>query len=199
MSVVGSQTQLLNVLNWLLAVNNNDTFTIVAGQTPLTFQFTQSGTITLGNVAIHYNAGDSAATLVNDIVAAINGSSLAGSLALRSAAGNSVALSGVGADPVVTVSNASALSVNGGTLNQLNNVINVYFNQDPLNVASAQNPAFYQVTNVNDGSILPADVSDLQCRQQRRRADVRQPDSSEGTFHLQIGTSTQGVIRSLVR
>ncbi len=48
--------------------------------------------------------------------------------------------------PVVRLAN--------GTLEQRRNQIYVYFNNDDLNVASAENPAFYQLRYTN-GTIMP--------------------------------------------
>ncbi len=196
LSLLGARTTLLNVAD-ASEIFDGDTFSIAQSGNPVVFQFTNVGLGSVpfpGNVAVPFNSGDSANALANSIAAAINGSTLSGSV-LASATGTSVALTGVSSTPGVEAFSPQValntflpgfLSVTANSLAQSKNVITVYFNQDPLPASIATDPAFYQVINTADGSILqPSSIT--YNASAHTAALFFGSDIPTGTFHLQIG------------
>ncbi|MBI3864685.1 MAG: hypothetical protein HY290_22635, partial [Planctomycetia bacterium] len=151
----------LNVSN-AATITDLDTFTVTAQNgTVRTFQFKDNTTpslITPGNVGITYNPGASAATLTTAILSALNDPAAFGAgFAVQN--GNGVKFAG---NPAVVLgtANASFLTLVGGAqvadgaLVPKNDVITVYFSKTELVKSLAEDPAFYQVLNTTDGSIL---------------------------------------------
>jgi hypothetical protein len=187
--VLGSQTEVLNI-TLPPAVTDGDTFTITGAGGPVTFEFRLlQSNVAAGNVWIPYNAADSSAVLASEIEAAVNGSPLAGFVTATSI-GTGVELSGVGNagaafGPVITES-LGYLSVVGAGLTQAKNKIVVYFNQDPLDPAAANNPALYQVSNITDGTMLQP-TSVVYNAAANNAVLTFASDLPAGTFHLVIG------------
>ncbi|MGE5194245.1 MAG: hypothetical protein ACM3U2_17265, partial [Deltaproteobacteria bacterium] len=193
LSVIGVSSTLLNVVN-PAQITDHDTFAVTAGGNAVTFEFTTTGSVnTLGNVAIQYAPGDSADALVYKIVTAINNDASLTGLVTATSSGTSVVLTGEGDPghafrPAVSLGTANAgfLTLGVNSLTQVKNTVVVYFNQDPLDPAAAQNPAFYQVINITDGSILlPASVKYNAVA--NNAVLTFASDLPAGTFHLQIG------------
>ena len=92
------------------------------------------------------------------------------------------------------------VSRNGnGTLQQTKNVIDVYFNDDDLNLASATNPEFYRliktqdtVENTDDSVYLPTSISYDPATDRARLTfgtNSAQFPGGPGTYRLRIGTA----------
>jgi hypothetical protein len=193
LSVGGVSAALMNILD-PTQITDHSTFAIAAAGTAVVFEFTSTGSVnTPGATAIHFGAGDSADALVFEIATAINNSPLAG-LVMATSNGTGVTLAGVGApgqqfSPAVTLDpsiSASFMTVGTSALSQASNIIVVYFNQNPLDPAAAQNPAFYQVSNITDGSILEPTSVKYNAAANNAVLTFANPLPA-GTFHLQIG------------
>ncbi len=191
--VVTQSSSVLNVAD-ATKITDLDKFTVTAGGTSVTFQFknaTSNSVVGVGNTPVIYHTGDTAATLATAMATAINGSSLKSSITASAKAG-AVIFTG---NPALSVTTTKVgflaafqglLTVTDGTLNQANDTIDVYFNQDPLIAALAQDPAYYQVISATDGSILePTTVT----YNSTGNTAVLQFASTlpAGTFRLQVG------------
>ncbi|MCY2966314.1 MAG: hypothetical protein NT069_22220, partial [Planctomycetota bacterium] len=178
------------------AITDGDRVSVSAGSSPVTFQFRLiggTGVVAAGNVAVNYNLGDSATTLASRLSSAIQSASddVASPLYKRifpSAAANRVTLSGAEFSPVVgrTLTNATFLTASDGGLTQAADTVVVYFNQNPLVQALAENPAYYQVFDVATGKMyLPQTVR----YDAVGNTAVLQfsADLPKSTFHIQIG------------
>ena len=180
----------LSVFQNTTPITSGDTFTITAGGAPVTFQFQNAAgpILPLGtNVGILYNATDSASTIASDMTAAINGLTGLPGVVTAVANGGTVSLTGAAFSPVVSLATANPafLSVADGGLSQATNIIDVYFNQDPMS-AAVSDPAYYQVIRTVDGSILqPASVT-YNAAGHTAVLTFAAPLPA-GAFHLQIG------------
>ena len=100
------------------------------------------------------------------------------------------------------------VDITGNTLTQRRNQIDVYFNNDPLNVASADNPAFYQLiytnntlTNTDDTVFLPTSVNYVASLNKATltfASNLDQLSTGPGTYRLQIGTSQSAPAAPLI-
>ncbi len=77
-----------------------------------------------------------------------------------------------------------------GALSQSSNQIEVYFNNDELNVASVTNPAYYRLINTHDQSVLFPQSVGFDATKQMATLNFAE-NLSMGTFHLQIGVSEE--------
>ncbi|MBS0260942.1 MAG: hypothetical protein JSS02_03215, partial [Planctomycetes bacterium] len=190
--LVSYSTSSLSVLD-AAKITNLDAFTLTSGSVSKTFQFKQIGTIgsvDAGNIAINYSAGATASTLATSIASAINGSALGASVT-ATANGSAVFLT---ANPSISLALTDAgflaayqdsLSVADGTLNQMLNTINVYFNQNPISAAIAEDPAFYQIISESTGTTLePVKVT---YNASGFNAVLQFTTLPSGAFRLQIG------------
>jgi len=183
----------LNIVN-ATKITDGDIFTVTSGPTTVTYQFkdvTTASIVPPTNVEIDYNPGDTAAALAADIRAAINSSSFASPIT-ATLNGPGIRLTG---SPSIVVSTAQVgflstvqgfMSVADGALTQATDKVIVYFSQDPLNAALASNPAFYQVINTLNGSILQPNSVIYSGVNNTAILSFAAPLPT-GTFHLQIG------------
>ena len=99
----------------------------------------------------------SSTVLATNIEVALTASGLPVTVAAQSGAVVTIGANlATGFSPVISVTAAqpTGLRLQDGGLQQRRTLINVYFGGNPLNVAAAQNPAFYRVINVATGDVL---------------------------------------------
>jgi hypothetical protein len=191
--VVTQSSSVLNVAD-ATKITDLDKFTVTAGGKSVTFQFknaTSNSVVGVGNTALIYHTGDTAAMLATEIAAAINGSTLKSSITASAKAG-AVTFSG---NPALSVTTSKVgflaafqgfLTVTDGALSQANDTIDVYFNQDPLVAALAQDPAYYQVISATDGSII--EPTQVTYNSISNTAVLKFASTlPAGTFRLQVG------------
>ncbi len=77
-----------------------------------------------------------------------------------------------------------------GALTQSSKQIEVYFNNDELNVASVTNPSYYRLINTNNHAVLFPESVGFDTSKQLATLTFAE-DLSMGTFHLQIGVSEE--------
>jgi Calx-beta domain len=106
--------------------------------------------VAAGHVQVDFTGGvDTAPTIAAALATAINNAAFG---VTATPGGGMLTLSGASFSPSVVVSTrtAGAITRAAGGLVQRNNQIVVHFNQDTLDQASAENPAFYQLINTQE-------------------------------------------------
>ncbi len=190
----------------LVAGNDGDTFTVGDGFHEVTFEFNRdtdllSGSIdrvTAGNVPIRFDAdGESAENVAGLILNAIVGQLSLGNL-------DSDLLEGSinGSDPAIVELSGRWASISLGAglafdvqtsqkLQQATDRVDVYFNDDDLDPASATNPALYRLYDSLGTLYSPVEVfyDPAQDKAQLRFAADLPPE----TYHLEIGASDEPV------
>ncbi len=129
-----------------------DKLTITVGGKTKVFEFNSTGGVAAGNVAVNYTAAQSANTVATTLAGQINTAAIG---VVATATGSNVTLVGAAFTPTIvkTLNTATAVTVADAGLVQRKDIVVVYFNQDAMNPASAQNPAFYRLYNT--GGTLP--------------------------------------------
>ncbi|HQX50410.1 MAG TPA: DVUA0089 family protein, partial [Planctomycetaceae bacterium] len=134
---------------------DTDKLTITVGGKTKVFEFNSTGGVTAGNVAVNYTAAQSANTVASTLAGQINTAAMG---VTATPTGATVSLVGNSFTPnvVKTLTTATSVTVaDAGLVQRLDTVV-VYFNQDALNPASAQNPAFYRLYNTG-GTLATSD------------------------------------------
>ncbi|MFN7803682.1 MAG: hypothetical protein ACK5TO_06695, partial [Planctomycetaceae bacterium] len=152
-------------------LRGGDTISIDGGSGPVTFEFVNTavgGTARPGNIAVAFSPSQSATDVAATFLTRLNQSSLAAPAtpALRRLTADvlpsSISLSSPSFTPLVRIQSSlsGVVSVADGALSQATDTVVVYFNRNPLRAADAENPGFYQISNVADGlPSLPQSVS----------------------------------------
>jgi hypothetical protein len=152
-------------------LRGGDTISIDGGAGPVTFEFVNTqagGTVRPGNIAVGFTPSQSSSQVATTFLSRLNQSSLGAvsTPALRrltaTALSSSISLSSPSFTPVVRIqsSQTGVVTASDGPLSQATDAVIVYFNQNPLRAADAENPGFYQISNVGDGlPRLPQSVS----------------------------------------
>ena len=182
------RNKVLNVLNVSL-LTDGGRFTITSGGTPVTFEFNSAGGVTAGNVAVPFTNLDAASTVATALQTAINGTGLDVTTSLS---GSQVTVAGGAFNPTVSTFGVSgaAMSVVDDGLTQRQNIVTVFFNNDPLDATAAANPAFYQLVDTATNAILlPSSVAYSATNNTAKLTFAANLPSS--TFRLRIGTSTE--------
>ncbi|MBI5761522.1 MAG: pre-peptidase C-terminal domain-containing protein, partial [Planctomycetales bacterium] len=186
--------------NKVLAVANvaqltdGDRFTVTAGGSPVTFEFDNGGAATgtvlaNGNIAVAFTGATPSGTVAAAVQTAINGVA-PGLDVTTSLSGSQVTIAGGAFNPTLstTLTTGTALTVTDGGLTQRQNVVTVFFNNDPLNAAEAVNPAFYRLVDTATNAILlPSSVTYSSTNNTAKLTFAANLPSS--TFRLRIGQS----------
>jgi len=175
-------------------LTDGDRFTVTAGGVPITFEFDNGGAATgailaNGNTAVAFTGADSTATVAASIQTAINVSGLDVTTALS---GSQVTIAGGAYHPTVStvLATGTAMTVTDGGLTQRQNVVTVYFNNDPLDSTVATNPSFYQLIDTATSAILlPSSVTYNSTNNTAKLTFAANLPSS--THRLRIGTSLE--------
>ena len=180
-------------------LREGDRILLTAGgnQVVLEFNDTQTGTNELpGNVPVSFDStqlgvAGYANTVATAIATAIAGSGLD---ATASAVGAAVTIAGRAFNPTASFLASSAvaagIAIADGGLTQRLDIVTVNFNEDPLNPAEANNPAFYQLIDTSTNAILiPTSVIYDSTRHTARLQFASNLPTS--TFRLRIGESAE--------
>ena len=173
-------------------LTDGDRITITAGGTPVTLEFENTAIgngVTAGNIAVNFTTGQTTAVVAAAIQTAINGVT-PGLDVTTSLSGSQVTIAGGAFHPTLstTLVTGTALTVTEGGLTQRQNVVTVFFNNDPLNAAEAVNPAFYQLIDTATNAILlPSSVAYSSSNNTAKLTFAANLPSS--TFRLRIGQS----------
>ncbi|NLS92909.1 MAG: S8 family serine peptidase, partial [Planctomycetaceae bacterium] len=179
----------------LTAAADGKTFTVSDGFQSVTFEFninSDPGGFDPNHVEISFTAGTPAATAAANMQAAVQAEFDVDLLTVSQA------------DAVLTIRGSQA-SVDAGTtgfalvsirtLNQAANKIDVYFNEDDLDTSAATNPTFYRLhrlnttTGASEAILIPDKV--VYSAQEDKAQLIFSSSLSAGTYHLEIGTSTE--------
>ncbi len=146
----------INIAN-VAQLKDADKLTISVGGKTKVFEFNNTTLANgfTGDYAVNFTPTTSAATIAANLASQINTAAMGVTAA---AAGSNVSLVGSSFTPVIvkTLNAATSVTVADAGLVQRKDTVVVYFNQDPLNPASAQNPAFYRLYNTG-GTLTTAD------------------------------------------
>jgi hypothetical protein len=196
------RTQMLNVVN-TTRITNGDSFVVNAGGAPVTFQFRVTGSgipLAAGAREVQITAAmiatDSVANrnlVANAIRTAINAASGASvldvaNIAALGATDTRVGITGnsYSTSTRVQTSLSGAMSVTDGALSQQLDRIVVYFTKDLLNTIQAQNPAFYQVIDTSNNTILAPSQVRYNAQTDSAVLLFASPLPA-ATYHVQIG------------
>ncbi|MCY2986718.1 MAG: pre-peptidase C-terminal domain-containing protein, partial [Planctomycetota bacterium] len=183
------------------SLRDSDRIFLTAGGNPVVLEFENTAIgngVLAGNIAVPFNAGKTATEITASIAAAIPGLVLG---ATASSSGNQVTIKGSAHNPVATVltalgGSASPLVVTDGGLTQWLDTVTVYFNNDPLEATTAENPAFYHLIDTkgtavtaDDTILLPQTVT--YSAAQNRATLKFAANLPSATYQLQIGTSQE--------
>jgi len=152
-------------------LRGGDTISIDGGSGPVTFEFVNTqvgGTARPGNLAVSFNPSQTSAQVTTAFLNRLSQSPLAASStpAVRrltaEVSSSGIRLASPSFTPVVRIQSAQTgvVTVKDGALNQATDTVIVHFNKNPLRAADAENPGFYQLSNIADGFLrLPQSVS----------------------------------------
>ncbi len=186
----------------ITAADDGDTFTIGDGFNTVTFELNRytdvdalgNPNVAAGNVAVNFDpeltttAGAVASLVNNAINAAVARGLLDGDLIGSQLAGAAVDLTGRWASFAKGTSLFGAQTIK--TLNQATDKVDVYFNDDDLDPASATNPAFYRLHNTATGEILVPRKVVYDPVGDKAQLIFSAP-LSPSTYHLEIGPSDE--------
>ncbi len=166
----------------------NSVFTFELNKSP-------SNSVGLGAIRVDFAAGDSQATIAGKLATAINSVSASINAIV---VGNSIFVTSAPAlgTPALSVTTATAglLTQSVGALSQKTDKVIVYFNQDQLNSAIAQDPTYYRLINVASGAVLlPQTVTYQYNPQNGLSAAVLTFASSlaNSSYNLKVGVSSE--------
>ncbi|WP_198000954.1 Calx-beta domain-containing protein [Gimesia fumaroli] len=174
-------------------LEDGDTFTIAVDGTSVTFEMDENSApgVSGANIAVAYTAGDTDSDIATAILAAFNTSSL-GTSATISQSGNDLHIEG---DPLSSPTISYSLNDPGSISNQesltiKDNQIVVYFNDDPLYLADAENVLYYQLIDTVSNTIINPDalVDPVVYDAAENKVTLTFQDPIiDGTYHLRIG------------
>lgn len=138
-----------------LADTNKLTITVGGNTKVFEFDNTSLANGFTGDYAVNFTPATPAATVATNLANQINTANMGVTATVSS---NRVTLVGTNFTPTIvpTLTTATSLTVADAGLVQRKDTVIVYFNQDPLNPASAQNRAFYRLYNTG-GTLTTAD------------------------------------------
>ncbi|HXJ72207.1 MAG TPA: hypothetical protein VNM37_05125, partial [Candidatus Dormibacteraeota bacterium] len=177
---------------------DGDRLTISDGQISKTFEFDTAaapGIRATSDVAVQIGA-DALSTAAN-LATAIGASGLDVTAAAPPA--NVVTIQGNAFQPTTSLllTNSAAISLTDGGLTQVSDVVDVSFNADQLNATSAQNPAFYQLIDVNANfTQVPTSVNYSRTAN-NAKLKFGAP-LANSTYQLQLGTAAQATVATPV-
>jgi hypothetical protein len=183
-------------------LSDGDLVKITLNDTVYTFELNKApnNSVGIGNIRVDFAAGDSAAVIAAALAAKINALSINTPTTQLKATvvGNSIALTALSTlgtpAAVVTTAQTGVLTQVVGKLTQATTKVVVYFNQDQLNAASANDPKFYQLVDATTSAVLlPSNVtytwnpvSGLSVAVLTFAAPL-----SNSTYNIKIGASTE--------
>ena len=194
LTIVGNGTQfadgdLIRVTLTNPVTSVNTVYTIELNKSP-------NNAVGAGSIRVDFFASDTPEILTAKITGAIN--SLAPSLIFGTNANNTIALSAASnlGTPAVSVVTAvpNLITQPVAALSQKTNQVVVYFNQDQLNAAIAEDPTYYRLINVGTGQILlPQSVTYQYNPQNGLSAAVLTFASSlsNAAYNLKVGVSAE--------
>ena len=180
----------------LTTTQDGQTFTVSDGFNAVTFELNANTkpSYNSANVPINFTSPTTATNAAMLIAQAID-AQFDDDLLSVSYAGAVVSVTGSQTE-VVAGTGAAALNVQSiRTLAQATDRIDVYFNDDDLNPESVTNPAFYQLhllnetTGESEAILIPEKI--VYDAEEDKAQLIFNSDLSAGTYHLQIGTSTE--------
>ncbi len=183
-------------------LSDGSTFTVKAGGKAITFEFDNNGINNADNdnvFAINTSTDTTAAQYAVSIFSAlsdaagVHGNAFGLNFNLSSATITISANNQTTFSPVITPATGAAagLHIADGALHQRTNFVNVYFNaNDPLNLATAESPAFYRLIGTDGTVRLPTSVL-YNADSGTATLDFGAP-LPVGTFNLEIGESFEG-------
>ncbi|MDB5335019.1 MAG: hypothetical protein JWN70_638, partial [Planctomycetaceae bacterium] len=203
LTVVGNGTQLADGDLVRLTLTNP----VTSANTVFTFELNKApnNIVSGGNIRVDFAAGDSQATIAAALATAINTKlsiNLPTKQVFATVIGTSIAVAAVptlGTPALSSVQASTGLSnpfltLPYGALQQKANKVVVYFNQDQLNPAIAQDPTYYRLINVANGAVLlPQSVSYQYNAQTGLSAAVLTFGSSlaNASYNLKVGVSSE--------
>lgn len=183
---------------------DGDLLRLTLNGTVYTFEFNNlsvNNVISGGNTRINYTTGATNTTIAGLIAGAINALPINFSTQQLKAtviAGTSnvavTNVAGYGTAALTPVTAGTVFSQNFGTLAQATDTVVVYFNQDQLDSASAQNPTYYRLINTTTNAVLlPASVKYQYNPQNGLSAAVLKFPSALGnaTYNLKVGITSE--------
>ena len=186
----------INIAN-VAQLKDADKLTITVGGKTKVFEFDNTTLANgfTGDFAVNFTPTTPATTIAANLAGQINTAAMG---VTATAAGSSVSLVGNSFTPAIvkTLNTATSVTVAYAGLVQRKDTVVVYFNQDPLNPASAQNPAFYRLYNTG-GTLTTAD--DLLLRPTSVTYDAASnssvlkfaADLPTAIYSLRIGSNTE--------
>jgi hypothetical protein len=189
--------QVIRITN-VAAIQDGDQITINDGGSLVVFEFEDTAIAdgTNGNPAITFTAGDLEATVAGRLQTAINTALFSGPGVSAVPSVNGVTVEGSVFTPTVTLNVSGGVSVTAGNATQLRDTVLVYFNEDPLNQADAEDPRFYRLFDTR-GTLTPGDDSvflpqSITYDSTNNYAILKFPtDLPNATYSLTIGTSNE--------
>lgn len=194
--------------------SDGDTVTISAGGSPLVFEFDNNGSLSnTSHIAVPYTSTDTPHSVAVTFASVLNSTTVPGfggqtpAFRLNIAAPTAPPATGAGViprsftlrgnayTPVISISTvrSGVLAITDGALQQRSDLVQVYFNSNSaynlLNPTSASNPAFYQLIDTADGSILLPQTVTYNQATNSALLQFSTALSANATFHLRVGVS----------